>query len=148
MLNEGLETLGTNEYPDGDGGWCGVFEGSALERVDLPSTLRRIEYNVFYDCQCLRNIDLPEGLEFIGQYSFSGAGLERVEFPASLRTVAQEAFAQCESLRTAKFSEGLEVLGTDESAPDGTLFHGVFEESALEDVQLPSTLRRIEYSAF
>lgn len=47
-----------------------------------------------------------------------------------------------------RFSEGLEVLGTDEYADDDTLFHGVFEESALENVWLPSTLKRIEYSAF
>ena len=70
MLNEGLETLGTDEYPDGDGGWCGVFDGSVLEHVDLPSTLRRIEYNTFYGCKGLRNIILPEKLEYIGKYSF------------------------------------------------------------------------------
>ena len=47
VLNEGLEVLGTNEYPDCDGKWYGVFEESALEAIDLPSTLRRIEYNAF-----------------------------------------------------------------------------------------------------
>ena len=46
------------------------------------------------------------------------------------------------------FREGLEVLGTDEYADDDTMFHGVFEESALENVYLPDTLRRIEYCAF
>ena len=34
-LNEGLEVLGTDDHLDG-GRYCGVFEGSALERVALP----------------------------------------------------------------------------------------------------------------
>ena len=42
----------------------------------------------------------------------------------------------------------MEVLGTDEYPGSGELYYGVFEESALENVRLPSTLRRIEYAAF
>ena len=111
-------------------------------------TLRRIEYSAFKDCKNLKNIEFPDALEYIGRHSFLETGLENVEFPASLRTVAQEAFARCKSLKTAMFREGLEVLGTDEYASDDTMFHGVFEESALENVYLPYTLRRIEYCAF
>ena len=48
----------------------------------------------------------------------------------------------------AKFSEGLEVLGTDGYAADKTSLYGVFEKSALENVWLPSTLKRIKYGAF
>lgn len=84
-LNEGLEVLGTNKYPSGYGRWCGVFDGSALEHIDLPLTLKRIEYNVFRDCRELRRVKLPDGLEYIGKHSFAGTGLESVKFPASLR---------------------------------------------------------------
>ena len=80
--------------------------------------------------------------------SFSEIGLESVEFPASLRTIEQCAFCQCKNLKYAKFGEGLEVLGTDEYLEDGKMYCGVFEESAVERVELPSTLKRIEYSAF
>ena len=31
---------------------------------------------------------------------------------------------------------------------DGQLYYGVFQESAVESVTLPSTLKRIEYGAF
>ena len=68
--------------------------------------------------------------------------------PASLRTIAQGAFYKCESLKTVKFNEGLEVLGTDEYPDDGGRWFGVFEESSIESVELPSTLKRIEYCAF
>lgn len=43
MLNEGLEALGTNEFPEYCIMYHGVFEESAVEYVGLPSTLRRIE---------------------------------------------------------------------------------------------------------
>ena len=45
-------------------------------------------------------------------------------------------------------NEGLEVLGENKYAPNDRQCPGVFEESRLKDVKLPSTLKRIGYSAF
>ena len=39
------------------------------------------------------------------------------------------------------------MLGKDEY-PNGKELCGVFENSAIEDIKLPTTLKRIEYSAF
>ena len=47
--------------------YLGVFEGSALERVGLPSTLKRIEYNAFESCKNLKSINLPEMVEYVGE---------------------------------------------------------------------------------
>ena len=70
VLNEGLEVLGTDEYKD-DGNWySGVFQGSTIESVTLPSTLKRVEYNAFYKCTNLKSVKLPEGLEYIGKSCF------------------------------------------------------------------------------
>ena len=52
------------------------------------------------------------------------------------------------SLRKAVLNEGLEYLGEDELVPDDRRSQGVFEESGLRDVRFPSTLKKIEYSAF
>ena len=43
VLNKELEILGTDEYFDGNRLYFGVFEGSAVERVEFPSALKRIE---------------------------------------------------------------------------------------------------------
>ena len=57
VLNEGLEMLGTDEYPESkDDNYCGVFEDSAVEDVKLPSTLKVIEYRAFGKCKSLKNI--------------------------------------------------------------------------------------------
>ena len=122
ILNGGLEVLGTSEQKPNGERYSGVFEGSGLERVVFPSTLKRIEFSAFCGCARLKNINLPEGLEHIGMSSFSGTGIEYVEFPASLRTIEQCAFCLCKSLKYSKFDEGLEILGTDRYPPKGENF--------------------------
>ena len=89
-----------------------------------------------------------DGLETIDQSAFFETSLENVELPASLRKIAQGAFYKCKNLRTVKFNTGLEVLGRDEYHDDDEMWYGAFEKSALERVELPSTLKRIEYCAF
>ena len=125
-----------------------MFSESTLECVELPSTLKRIEYDTFEGCKDLKSIWLPERLEYIGKQYFMDSALESVELPDSLRTVAQGAFSGCASLTTAKFGEGLEALGTDEYVDEGRPLHGVFEGRALGDIKLPSSLKRIAYNAF
>ena len=70
MLNEGLEVLGTDEYFESSEMYFGVFEESAVERVSLPSSLKRIEYGAFRSCANLAKITLPQGLENIGSGAF------------------------------------------------------------------------------
>lgn len=96
----------------------------------------------------MKSVVLPDALEKIGYFAFYKTGLESVVLPASIREVSQGAFAECENLKAAEFGEGLEVLGANERSAKGVLLNGVFEGSALEDVKLPSTLRKIEYRAF
>ena len=62
--------------------------------------------------------------------------------PPSLRLLANGAFYFCRSLRYVELNEGLETIGTDR----GT--YGVFGDSALEHVLLPSTLKWTESKAF
>lgn len=108
------------------------------------SALKRIGREAFAGCTRFKSIQFPDGLQEIGLLAFEESALRSVEFPASLRTVAQGAFARCGSLKTAVFRDGLEVLGTDEQDSNGDMFRGVFEDSVLENVELPKTLRRVE----
>ena len=73
---------------------------------------------------------------------------ETIIFPSTIRTVRQGAFSKAPSLRAVILNEGLKILGTDEYKPDETRYFGVFEESALELVDLPHTLKRSEYNTF
>lgn len=55
QLNEGFEVLGTDDYQD-DKNFDGVFDSSALERIALPSTLKKIKFGAFYNCENLKSI--------------------------------------------------------------------------------------------
>ena len=89
--------LGTKEYSVyGDGLYRGVFEGSAVESVELPSTLKRIEYSAFEECESLENIKLPQRLEYVGARCFAFSSIREIVFPASVRIVGVYAFLRCE----------------------------------------------------
>ena len=98
VINEGLEVLGTAEYPSEEEDvnkskkWCGVFEGSALESIELPSTLKRIEYRVFFGCKNLKHIELPENLEHIGNWCFCGSGLEKTMILKPVKSIGDGVF--------------------------------------------------------
>ena len=84
-----------------------------MKHIDLPSTLKKIEYNAFKKCMLLTSIRLPAGLETIGMYAFSKSELETIEMPKSVKTICQGAFSDCANLRRVALNDGLEVLGTD-----------------------------------
>ena len=111
VLNEGLEVLGTDEHSDDDffDELCGVFQRSAVERVELPSTLKRIEYRAFKKCADLKEIILPERLEYIGDYCFYDSGLEEITLPGALKEVGDGLFTRCELLRTVWLEGGCEI---------------------------------------
>ena len=117
-LGEGLETLGTGELTEGGEQWQGVFEGSGLEKVRLPETLKRIEYGAFRDCRNLKGVQFPSTLEEIGLRAFEGSGFESVTTPLAVRIIHQSAFCRCQNLKRVVLNEGLEVLGINEYHDD------------------------------
>lgn len=61
-LNEGLERLGIGKIFDNTLYEGQVFCGTAIASIRLPSTLKRIEAETFYECQNLRNVELSRGV--------------------------------------------------------------------------------------
>ena len=139
MINEGLEVLGTDEYPGNDGNWYGVFGDSALEYIELPSTLKKIEYSAFSGCKNLRNIHLPERLGYIGEWCFQESGLESVTLSSSLKTVENRTFYQCKNLKKVIFEKGSKVEKIGSSC---------FQNSGLEEITLPKALKEVGLDTF
>ena len=106
---EGLETLGTDERPENGNHWYGVFQGSALESVTLPSTLRRIEDLAFKKCKNLRSVTLPEDLKYIGYSCFRGTGIVEITLPGALQEVGENTFADCASLKIVWMEDGCKI---------------------------------------
>lgn len=87
--------LGTDEYRDDSKMYRGVFEESSVKHVDLPVTLKVIEYGAFRRCWYLNSILLPEGLRRIGKYCFSESKIEEFVSPASMEAIGAYAFYEC-----------------------------------------------------
>lgn len=85
-------------------------------------------------------IDIPEGIEVIGEEAFRGCDtVERVNFPKSLKVIADEAFEECSALKgILSFPENLITIGY-------AAFLGCGE---LESVDFPEGLAEIGDAAF
>ena len=68
VLNEGLETLGNYQSGRSEG----VFCGTRLRNVALPSTLQTLGDYAFAKCKDLRKVTFEKGsrLKGIGEYAF------------------------------------------------------------------------------
>ena len=67
--------------------------------------------------------------------------------PSSVTTIQHEAFYQCSRLARVTLNEGLRELGDVLTAEKGELC-GAFEDSALEEIVIPSTMQRLHYRTF
>lgn len=104
VLNEGLEALGAystehvENYSESDSDVTedfvddNVFEGSALESVKRPRTLRTLGSRTFYVCERLTVVKLPEALESVGARCFAHSGLQAVEIPVGVAEIQKFAF--------------------------------------------------------
>ena len=143
VLNEGLEKLGSNGRRF-DRQSARVFARSGIRKVCFPSTLEEIGYSAFAGCKDLKGVQFPNGLKRIDVMAFQDSGIEEVALPPSVIKVSPSSFRGCTRLRSVCLNEGLEELGMGEGIGSGRAYNGeVFTRSALEKVQIPSTLKKI-----
>ncbi len=74
---------------------CLCFCQSALSDADvlkIPAGLKTIENEAFKGDKSIDEVELPDGIEEIGEKAFAESGLERIHLPASLESIANNAF--------------------------------------------------------
>ena len=108
-LNDGLEKLGAEETIDGKQYGGGVFVESAIESIRLPPTLKRLELGIFNKCKHLKRIEIPNGVEYIGQACFYQSGIEEITLPSTLKEIGEDAFTDCRNLKTVWVEGGCAV---------------------------------------
>ena len=75
-----------------------AFFACDLNAIIFPPTVKIIEQLAFWGCESLKNIELNEGLEFIGKNAFGRLELKNEEklneviFPSTLKEVRERAF--------------------------------------------------------
>lgn len=132
----------------------------ALEKLVIPGTVREVEDGAFENCVNLREVILEEGIEILGWYLFAGCeNLHCITAPDSIQHITPHPFKKIPNLKAPVLNaSGTEYIyyppGLGETRV--TIPHGVriihkdaFNNySALEEVILPNTLERIEWTAF
>lgn len=69
--------------PDAMFYWC-----KSLERVSIPSTVKKIGRAAFYNCQSLKEIQLPDGLQVIYENAFGKcSALQEVRIPKNTKVL-------------------------------------------------------------
>ena len=83
-----------------------------LEVVELPEGLERIGEKVFAGCVCLKHVTFPTTLRSIDEKAFQGCeSLEDLVLPERLMTIGERAFRSCKSLRTLVLPKSLTFVG-------------------------------------
>lgn len=117
-----------------------------LEKISLSKNMTEIKGGAFgcSDAQHwmanLTSIDIPEGVESIGDNAFAGNNFSKIVIPASVKKIGRYAFSTKNYLKTActlELSEGLETIGTF-----------AFRNKIIESVELPTTVTKLPANVF
>lgn len=103
VIGEGITSVGDYAF----------YYFTKLAKVTLPSTLKEIGAQAFYDLRKIteigkkaffssgiQTITFPDKLTTIGVEAFNATALKNVTFPASLTTINEKAFMNCASLES------------------------------------------------
>jgi len=138
-------------------------EHSALQSVRIPSTMKKIGKEAFFECLNLSNVDFQDGsLQTIGESAFNGCvTLKEAILPDSMVVIGAAAFQWCDALIRVQLPRGLKVLEkatfrgctklTEIDLPDGLvkIEEKTFNECQfLRKVRIPHTVKVIGNSAF
>ena len=115
------------------------YDRSALKEVNLPDGLRYIGFEAFRMCYQLKTIVVPESVTHYGDGAFRVcAKAERVELNAQIEHLGEYSFDNCYALREVILPDGLKSIGP-------SCFYG---DRSLESIVLPSSVRSVGVGAF
>ncbi len=63
-----------------------------LEELVIPDSVTEIESSAFSVCRSLKHVKLPKNLKVLGAYCFDSCSLEKIELPDGLEEIGEQAF--------------------------------------------------------
>ncbi len=90
------------------------YNAETLKRVNLPSSIKKIDDYAFDNCYLLESPLLPSGVEFIGFNAFSDCtSIKSLILPNSLVEIESNAFERCSSIERIAIQPALKEVGRD-----------------------------------
>lgn len=96
-----------------------AFAESGLTSVVIPGTVNIVSGSAFNSCKDLKIVDMREGVNIIGAYSFAGCtALETVFIPSTVDTedLASTAFNNCDNIATIQCTAEIKALLSEKFA--------------------------------
>lgn len=113
-----------------------AFQGSKINHITLPKSMRVIGEKAFAECHSLESITFNKGLKFIFDKAFEDCDkLKSISLPDSLLRMCS--FVSCKSLENAKLPRNLKKI--PQSAFSGT---------SISKISIPQSIEIIGDSAF
>lgn len=101
----------------------GAFYGSSLKSIEIPEGVEVIGNGAFCNCALLEEVKLPESLKVIGSEAFNRCkSLKTIEIPNSVVEVGRNAFILCEALQEVKIPDKAKFVYKDEGGRIGRCF--------------------------
>lgn len=138
--------------------------------LDIPASVKVIDYCAFQTCDWLVGVTLHDGLEKIGNGAFRNTSIESITIPATVTEIEPAAFANANKLKSIKVKRGNKVYDSRggcnaivESAsgrlvqacvttkiPEGIKIIGrnAFKGVEKESIEIPSSVVELENGAF
>lgn len=122
------------------------FEGSGIESVVIPASVRTIGREAFCKCGSLKRVTFAEGsaLESVGERCFWESAIEKLALPAALRSVGEDAFKDCANLKLIRIEEDSQVRIAGAGIPIFVrILRGHHKLCKIAVVVLPDDIRRV-----
>ena len=87
-----------------------------LSSVNIPKSVKTIEYSAFYMCKGLKEITIPDKVTTIGKGAFYGSGLTNVTIGSGIEKIEATAFGATKDLTTITIKKSTDSI---ENAPWG-----------------------------
>ncbi|MCR5847057.1 MAG: leucine-rich repeat protein [Lachnospiraceae bacterium] len=87
------------------------YNCEGLESIVIPDTVTKIDFGAFQGCGSLKNVTLPDGLNSIEDRAFYCCeSLKSIKIPDSVKKISYLAFAGCVNLETVNLPKNLTNL--------------------------------------
>ena len=92
-------------------GYQTFFNCHKLKSLDIPETVTEIGMYGLYGCNSLTTLDIPDGVTKIDDFTFYAcSGLKELNLPAKLETIGESVFEYCSSLKSVFIPETVEQI--------------------------------------
>ena len=112
-----------------------------IEKVVIPSFIKRIRPQSFQKCTKLHSIEFEENsqLTTIEENAFTSTSIRNISFPSSVVSIGIFSFSYCKCIQKVEFSKDSNLMSIQSKA---------FSDSSIESITIPSSLIEICDNAF